>query len=61
MSGVTGARGLYRTTILGIILIFVTRSLWIAEEKELVHEIAGLGELRPVLLSSPFHERMEQE
>ena len=22
------------------------RTLWIAEEKELVHEIAGLGELR---------------
>jgi hypothetical protein len=52
MSGVTGARGLYRTTILREMLIFVTRSLWIAEEKELVHEIAGLGELRPVLSSS---------
>ena len=26
-------------------------SLWICEEKELVHEIAGLGELR-----SPWHE-----
>ena len=24
----------------------IFRSLWIAEEKELVHEIAGLGELR---------------
>ena len=28
-----------------------SRSLWICEEKELVHEIAGLGELR-----SPWHE-----
>jgi hypothetical protein len=44
-----------------LMLIFVTRSLWIAEEKELVHEIAGLGELRPVLLSSPIREGMEQE
>ena len=25
---------------------FLNRSLWICEEKELVHEIAGLGELR---------------
>ena len=58
MSSLTGARGFNHVKTM---LIFVLRSLWIAEEKELVHEIAGLGELRPVLLSSPFHERMEQE
>jgi hypothetical protein len=40
-------------------LIFVLRSLWIAEEKERVHEIAGLGELRPVLLSSSFNSRIK--
>ena len=34
--------------IYGICLPF--RSLWICEEKELVHEIAGLGELK-----SPWH------
>ena len=28
-----------------------SRSLWICEEKELVHEIAGLGELK-----SPWHD-----
>ena len=28
-----------------------SRTLWIAEEKELVHEIAGLGELR-----EPWHK-----
>ena len=37
--------------------MIITRTLWIAEEKELVHEIAGLGELRqpwwvfPVIIS----------
>ncbi len=30
---------------------FLNSSLWICEEKELVHEIAGLGELK-----SPWHE-----
>ena len=29
---------------------FLIRSLWISEERELVHEIAGLGELR-----EPWH------
>lgn len=32
-------------------LIIFNSTLWICEEKELVHEIAGLGELR-----SPWHE-----
>ena len=31
-------------------LSLLVRTLWIAEEKELVHEIAGLGELR-----EPWH------
>ena len=33
-----------------LMLRFQFRSLWICEEKELVHEIAGLGELK-----SPWH------
>ena len=33
-----------------MINICIFRSLWISEEKELVHEIAGLGELR-----DPWH------
>ena len=36
--------------ILQYYLYLHTRSLWICEEKELVHEIAGLGELK-----SPWH------
>lgn len=33
------------------LFLYCSRSLWICEEKELVHEIAGLGELK-----SPWHE-----
>ena len=33
-----------------IFLFFPLRSLWISEERELVHEIAGLGELQ-----EPWH------
>ena len=38
------------TVGLSEMLSFLVRTLWIAEEKELVHEIAGLGELR-----EPWH------
>ena len=36
-------------------MLILPRTLWIAEEKELVHEIAGLGELRqPWLVDKTF-------